>query len=135
MQSNFKFKIESSNDIISHQEQLRQYVYRWRGVSGDGNCFYRAVIFGYIENIIISRRSDLMAKLILDFNDMFEMLRVKVTSRLIINQYAEVDPMIGNYILNFIYTLMTDDFSDSTEAVEVAIKSFNFNKKFDKVRF
>lgn len=76
-----------------------------------------------------------MAKLILDFNDMFEMLRVKVTSRLIINQYAEVDPMIGNYILNFIYTLMTDDFSDSTEAVEVAIKSFNFNKKFDKVRF
>ena len=42
---------------------LKGGVVRYRGIRGDGNCFYRAVIFRYIEILIYTKNKPLLKEM------------------------------------------------------------------------
>ena len=46
-------------------------IYRYRQVKGDGNCFYRAVIFRYIETIILNKNVNLFKNILIDMQKCF----------------------------------------------------------------
>jgi hypothetical protein len=48
-----------SDSAIKKKIAILQEVYEgWRSIRGDGNCYYRAVIYGLIEQIIRSRKRE-----------------------------------------------------------------------------
>jgi hypothetical protein len=54
--------------------QLSKIYSSWRPIRGDGNCYYRAIIFGFIEQIIINDRRYILYQFIdtllkIEFND------------------------------------------------------------------
>ena len=54
VESNFVYDVTRKEDMYIHILMLEKYLYRWRLINGDGNCFYRAIIFSFLENIIIT---------------------------------------------------------------------------------
>jgi len=51
----FKFSdFLKANEPILAIDLLENNIFRWRNICGDGNCFYRAVMFSYLENILIN---------------------------------------------------------------------------------
>ena len=37
--------------MVNDKAELEQYIYKFRSVLGDGDCFYRGLIFSFLENI------------------------------------------------------------------------------------
>jgi hypothetical protein len=37
-------------------KSMRKFIFRWRKIAGDGNCFFRSVIFSYFENLIFEKK-------------------------------------------------------------------------------
>ncbi len=53
-----------ANKPIMQIELLEKTIYRWRNICGDGNCFYRAVMFSYLEYILINNKNEEFLNLI-----------------------------------------------------------------------
>lgn len=60
--------LEQSKPIMEI-ELLENNIFRWRNICGEGNCFYRAVMFSYIENILIKNQDNLFLHLIKELYD------------------------------------------------------------------
>ena len=50
---------------------LKQILSSWRGVSGDGNCFYRSAIFSYLENLVFASQVKILRHIIADIYNIF----------------------------------------------------------------
>ena len=54
------------NDIIkSDIEELTPYIFKFRSINGDGDCFYRSLIFSFLENIIFNNKIMQMKELLI----------------------------------------------------------------------
>ena len=51
----YQYDRSKINLIITKIEELKSIIFRWRKIKGDGNCFYRAVIFAFLENILFEK--------------------------------------------------------------------------------
>ena len=43
-------------EMIDKYNALKGYIYNYRSINGDGNCFYRAVMFRYLEIFILNEK-------------------------------------------------------------------------------
>ena len=55
--------------MIEDREKLNSYIYKFRSVLGDGDCFYRGFIFSFLENIILTNNIMLMKELLILFHE------------------------------------------------------------------
>ena len=55
IEETFFYDNDKQLEMLSHYLKLENNVYKWRHIKGDGNCFYRAVMFAFMENIIITK--------------------------------------------------------------------------------
>ena len=138
-------KDETHKIILDHLNILDKYIYRWRRVAGDGNCFYRAVMFTYLENIILTKNLFLIKKMIVDINDKFnkENENIKLLSDKIKQSIFKVNKELFLKIFLIIYELMinskniTQIFSDIeslNSSYQILLYSFVFCGEFDLVR-
>ena len=105
--------------------EIANEVELWRMVLGDGNCFYRAFMFAYLETNILSKNFYEIKKFIYDFNLKMdvEFKRKNIT----INKY----PFLA--IFNIIIELL--ERNDIKGAYEIFIKSYHLFENFDFVIF
>ena len=67
-------EISKRNNVLLKNEMQKKFeafeniIYKWRKIKGDGNCFYRAIIFRYLELIILNNDIDKMEELIYKVN-------------------------------------------------------------------
>ena len=54
VESTFAFDSSFKEDMVYHLIELEKYIYKWRSIDADGNCFYRGVIFSFLENTILN---------------------------------------------------------------------------------
>lgn len=50
--------LENNNYFISGINYLSHHYSSMRKVRGDGNCFYRAILYGYLENLLVLYYAD-----------------------------------------------------------------------------
>jgi len=135
-------KNDTNKIILDHLSILEKYIFRWRRVAGDGNCFYRAVMFSYLENIILTKNSLLIKKMIVDINEKFnkDNDKIKKLSDKIKNAILKVNKELLIKILIIIYEMMinskniTQIFSDEESvhsSYRILLYSFVFCKEFD----
>ena len=84
---------------------MKEYIYYWRKVRGDGNCYYRSIIVRYLEILILNGQIDLGTKNIL-------------LSGNAINLKSFIAQFVPNQLKGFLFLL----FKDSSMDVEIDSK-------------
>ena len=62
---------ELLDQMISKYHLYEQYIFNYRTIKGDGNCYYRAVMFRYFEIIILNKEISLLRNIIFDMEKSF----------------------------------------------------------------
>jgi hypothetical protein len=112
--------------MISKYERLKEKICNYRTVCGDGNCYYRAVMFRYIELLILNKKCDYFKLLIIDIYKSFQ--EKEIQKRLVIGKEA-ISPNRITEIMLFISTLLENN--KIVEAHQVFYKCLIYSKSFD----
>ena len=126
IENNFLFKRENRNQMQECYEKYKNYIYNFRTIYGDGNCYYRAVIFRYIELLILYKKVDIIKALIIDIHKSFESKEIK--RRLVIGR----DYLNPQLILQIMITIV--ELVQNNKIVEAHLafyKGLLFSKIFD----
>ena len=99
---------------------LNDDIYRYRPIKGDGNCFYRAVIFSFIEQLILFNELQCLKNLIFDIQSSF-------------NEYplrnSNIQVLLIIKVLILIHVALKKNKKE--QAYELYIKSLVNNNQFD----
>ena len=121
--SSNKEKIKEMNDKYN---ALKPYICNYRSINGDGNCFYRAVMFRYLEILILNEKIESLRNLINDVIISFNSEELKKRTK--INNLV-IKPDLTFKILILIESLLND--KQKEKAHEILVKSFSTCRKFD----
>ena len=105
---------------------LKEYIYNYRTINGDGNCFYRAVMFRYLEILILNNKIEYLQNLINDIIISFNSDELKQRTNI---RGFDIKPELTYKILVLIVYLLR--FGKKEEAHQILVKSFCTSKKFD----
>ena len=111
-----------NNISLNYNEKYNKlfpFIYRVRKIKGDGNCYYRAVMFKYMEQIILSKNLILLKKLILEMNQAFKSKEIQ--DRLHIKMDVNFKPNLHLKIMFLILSLLEK--GQIKESYELFIKS------------
>ena len=126
IENSYKYKPEFRNKMQNKYIRLKNYICNYRTIYGDGNCYYRAVMFRYIELLILNKKSNLIKLLILDINRCYSNKEAKM--HLTYNK-QEINSEIIIQIMIIIYQLVEND--NLIEAHQCLYKSILCSKDFD----
>lgn len=147
--------IKRKDSMLQNVIALNEVVWRWRKIGGDGNCYYRSIMFGFFENIIINGDLNLLMYYITDIKrvlDNPEIIKMCNTKALEIKRELVIKILLIIYFAlnqhntndkSETFTLL--DFSDNKDqiksykpraediqkAYEIFIKSINSCRHFD----
>ena len=105
---------------------LGKYINSYREVNGDGNCFYRAIMFRYIEILILTENISAFQQLIFDIIESFKSEEIQ-KRRIIRNN--DVKPELTFQILFLIMNILKQ--KNIKEAHQLFVKCISTCKKFD----
>ena len=77
IENTYLFQPKNINEMQKKYDRLKKYICNYRTIYGDGNCFYRAVMFRYIELLILYKKTDIIKALIVDVNRSFQSDEIK----------------------------------------------------------
>ena len=119
--------MQSEIDLNNKYNKLKPLIYRYRQIKGDGNCFYRAVMFRYIEQIILKEDVNFLKKIIMDMKQCFNSKEIQ--SRLYIKMNTFFKPELHLKIMILILYLIKQ--KKIKEAHEIFVKSILSCSTFD----
>ena len=105
---------------------LGKYINSYREVNGDGNYFYRAIMFRYIEILILTENISAFQQLIFDIMESFKSEEIQ-KRRIIRNN--DVKPELTFQILFLIMNILKQ--KNIKEAHQLFVKCISTCKKFD----
>ena len=134
IESSFNYNDDFLDEIKKKFNFLKDFSF-YRKIKGDGNCFYRAVIFKYFEMIILSGNVDLLKNIIYDilfecynFNDKDDDNN-PLSKYLKIGSEDKIKPKLVKMILIIIYKYLEK--KCIKEAYKIFYVSFNTCRGFD----
>ena len=71
VESGFNNDSDFIDEMIKKFNLYETYVFNYRTIKGDGNCYYRAVMFRYFEILILNKEVSLLRNIIFDMKDSF----------------------------------------------------------------
>lgn len=116
--------IKTSKGISCNQ--LKNYTNYWRKIGIDGNCYYRAIMFRYLEILIINKQIDILKDLTID---MFKAFKGELSSMIQINQNLEIDRLLVFTLLKIIIEEL--ETNGEAFAYRTLLKSINGCQSFD----
>ena len=126
IESFYEVNKDKAKEMNDKYNLLKPYIYNYREIKGDGNCYYRAVIFRYLEILILNKKIDILKKVVYDVVESFKSEELK-NRRIILNN--DIKPDLTFKILFLIVDLLKNDMI--TEAHQILVKSFSTCQKFD----
>ena len=70
--SNQLFQTCNASELVNQYNKLKPIIYRYRRIKGDGNCYYRVIMFRYLEKIILEKNIILLKKIIMEMKQCFD---------------------------------------------------------------
>ena len=126
VEKEFLMNKDLSKEMSNKYNCLKSYICNYRTINGDGNCFYRAVMFRYLEILILEEKLEYLQNLIFDIVNSFNSKELK--SRLVIRN-LDIKPDLTFRILILIVDLLKNNMKE--KAHQIMVKSFCTCKKFD----
>ncbi len=125
--TNQLFQICNSAELVNQYNKLKPIIYRYRRIKGDGNCFYRVVMFRYLEKIILEKNITLLKKIIMEMKQSFDSKEIQ--ERLNIKMDLIFKPDLHLKIM--ILILKSLEKGKTKEAHELFVKCILTCQKFD----
>ena len=122
----YSYKPEYKNSMNKKYQRLKNYICNFRTIYGDGNCYYRAVMFRYIELLILNKKSEYLKLLIIDIYKSFQ--TEEVSKRLILGKEKILPDLIVQIMIILLELIEKDEI---TTAHQVFYKSLLYSKQFD----
>ena len=112
---------------------LKRVINSWRGVAGDGNCFYRSVIFSWLEYLIFNKKVNILKIVISNLYVKFDVSYEKTkTIPIELKKYFTTEEKyIAITLLEIIIRFIEKD--NIEEAYITLIKGFNVTRTFDRI--
>ena len=109
-------------------EQMGLYIFKFRNILGDGECFYRGLIFSILENIILMNNIMQMKELLILFHE-----KINLNNKLINEkEYLKVILFVNiDEILEILYLLIIQMEKSVQTAYTSLLKLFIFNQDFE----
>ena len=126
IESTYGVDKSKENEIYKKYKKLKEYINNFRTVCGDGNCFYRAVMFRYIEILILNKNADYLKRVIFDMKTSFESETLQ--NHLMIKE-NKVKPDLTYKIMFIILDFVINN--NINEAHKFFYKTINTCPKFD----
>ena len=126
VENHYRFKKENKKQMQEKYNRFKNYIYNFRPIYRDGNCFYRSVMFRYIELLIIYRKTDFIKSLIIDMYKSFKSNEIR--NRL----YIQKDYLNPNLIIQVMLTIL--ELTENNRILEAHFafyKAILFSKIFD----
>lgn len=129
-----KFSVEQ---MIKNSDMLRlePYVYKYRQIKKDEHCFFRGIIFYFLECIILTKNKMLMEELLILFNEKISLDNPKIQNKdYIIENIKKVDREIVIQVLYIIINYMDEENiekDDDLTAYIILLKIFLYCPEFD----
>ena len=122
----FQMSHKRQKEMKEKFELLSKYMVNYREINSDGNCYYRAVMFRYIEILILTENIPVFQNFIHDIIESFKSSELQ--SRRIIRN-SDVKPDLTFQILFLIINLLKS--KKVQEAHQIFVKCISTCKKFD----
>ena len=112
---------------------LKRVINCWRGVAGDGNCFYRSAIFSWLEYLIFNKKINTLKIVMANLYSKFDISNDKIKSlpNQLRKQFLTEEKYVALTILEIIVRLLNQN--DIKQAYITLIKAFNVTRVFDRV--
>ena len=114
--------------MITDKAQLEPYMYKFRSVLGDGDCFYRGVIFSFLENIILTNNIMLMKELLILYHEKINTNNKLLKDKEYLYVFYQMNISIVSQILYIFIDLMENN---SKLAYNTLLKIFLYCPDFD----
>ena len=107
---------------------LSPYIYKFRNILGDGECFFRGLIFSLLENIILTNNIMQMKELFILYYE-----KINKNNKLIKEkEYLKIiEQMNINIVSEILYIIINQMEDDIKKAYTTLLKAFIFYKDFD----
>ena len=122
----FQMSQKRQKDMKEKFDLLRKYMCNYREINSDGNCYYRAVMFRYIEILILTENIPVFQNFIYDIIESFKSEEIQ-KRRVIRNN--DIKPDLTFQILFLIINLLKS--KKVKEAHQIFVKCISTCKKFD----
>ena len=122
-----------NNNIITIEEMnyrydlFKNFIFNYRPIKGDGNCFYRAIIFRYFEIVILNKKIELLKNIICEMYESFNSNEIR--SRLRIKYNFIINTKLVLHIMIIILNLLEE--GRISEAHYFYVKSIVIEDSFD----
>ena len=117
------------NMMFSDKTKLEPYLYKFRTILGDGDCFYRGLIFSFLENIILSNNIMLMKELIIIYDEKINVKNPLIKEK---DYLKEIEKLNISIVTQALYTILKImEKNNIPLAYEVLLKIFLYCKDFD----
>ena len=126
IENSYSMSTNRAKEINDKYNIFKKYIYNYRTVNGDGNCFYRAVMFRYLEILVLNKQIEYLQNVTYDVYKSFNSEELK--SRLIIGNIV-LKPDLALKLLILITDLLKKD--NISLAHNILVKSFSCCRKFD----
>ena len=109
-------------------EQLNPLIEKFRNVKGDGECFYRGLIFSLLENIILTNNIMQMKELLILYYE-----KINKNNKLIKEKdyLKQINKMNISIVTESLYLIVSEMENNILNAYEILLKVFLFCTDFD----
>ena len=126
IETSFSMSTKRAKEMNDKYNMLKKYIYNYRTINGDGNCFYRAVMFRYLEILVLNNQIEYLQNLAYDVYKSFNSEELK--SRLMIGK-INLKPDLTFKLLILIIDILRK--GNILLAHNVLVRSFSVCRKFD----
>ena len=129
VEATYYFRDDNKDFKKFDRDELSKYAYKFRNVKGDGDCFYRGLIFSLLENIILTNNIMQMKELLILYYE-----KINTNNKLVKEkEYLKIINKINISIVSEImYIIIAQMENDITAAYTSLLKVFLFSKNFDE---
>ena len=125
LEESYSFDSQYKNEILDKKKILENILF-YRKIRGDGNCFYRCIIFQLFEFIILNNKIDLLRGII---NEIYQCFENKISSNILNDKRNKINSKLILRILIIIYLNLRDN--NIEKAYKIFCFSINSCKHFD----
>ena len=136
VEQTYNYDIKLKKEMTEESAYLYRVIYSWRRVAGDGNCYYRSVIFSYLEYLIFTENINVLKRIISNIWIKFNVNYI-YTKNLPENIKSILVSKETNVVMGILYCIIKklenkdDKNKNIFNAYELLLKAFNFSRSFD----
>ena len=133
IENTYLFDKNLKEQMIEELCFLKRIINCWRAVASDGNCFYRSVIFSWLEYLIFTKKINILKIVISHLYVKFDVSneKLKALPFQLKKQFTSEEKYTAITLLEIIIRFIEKD--NIKEAYLTLIKGFNVARTFDRI--